>query len=221
MPSPTDLVKPVLGCLGVDFSLSLPSVSITGPTLPAIPGFTPPTIPPLNVPGLDFAFAWSPPSLPGLPATLSGFFGAMLAGINYTLSFLPPDPHHLPSLPTIDLFISGFTAAAPGLPRIPACNLQIPGCPAIPFPGTPGVVVPGWNPSGLLNLIGMFIAAPFLIFKGIITALLNLQIKIPNFDTIMQIMLGIGLALGFPALTLATILPCIVKTAVTALGVLG
>lgn len=216
MPSPTDLVTPVLSCLGVNASLNLPSASISGPSIPGLPA-----IPPIIIPSLSYAFAWSPPSLPGLPTLLAGFFGSMLAGINYTLGFIPPNPHNLPSLPTIDMFIGGFTGAAIGLPQIPACTIQIPGAPSIPFPGTPGVVVPGFNASAMINLIGMFIAAPFLIFKGIITSILSLSLKIPGFDEIMQIMVGIGLAVGFPAVTLAFILPCVVKTAVNALSVLG
>jgi hypothetical protein len=152
---------------------------------------------------------------------MCGFFGSLLAGIEFALGFLPPDPHHLPQIPTIDFFIQPFTAAAIGLPKLPPINLQIPGLPQIPFPGMPGIVIPGFDPSAMLNLIGMFIGIPFLLIKGVIEGILNLQIKIPTFDVILNLLIGLGLAVGFPSLTMAFIMPCLAKTAVNAFSALG
>ena len=126
-----------------------------------------------------------PPSIdqPGLPTIIAGFVGASLAGIKYTLDYLPLDPNNLPSLPTIDLFISGFTGAALGLPTMPSFAFtmpDIPGLPSIPpftIPAIPGhtILPPGFDPSAMIKLFAMFIATPFLIFEQLIQSIIHLN----------------------------------------------
>lgn len=248
MPDPISLAGAVLSCLGVNVNISAPSISITPPTLPPFNGPSGPTVgapqfpnlsgpsapqlpglrapslgnlSAITIPGLSLPFQWPAISAPGFPTMMAGFAGSMLAGVTYCLSFLPPNPHNLPSLPTIDLFIKGFTGAAIGLPALPACTIKIPGAPNIPFPGMPGVSVPGFDPSSMLNMIGMFIVAPFQLFLKIVQSIINLSLSLPSLSTIYNLLIGIGLAIGFPPITLAFILPCVAKMGKAAVSLLG
>ena len=218
MADPAALTGSALNCLGVHINVNIPPVTL--PKIPSLPGI--PTLPSIVVPGLAYSFQWPPISMPGFPTIIMGFLGSMLAGVNYTLGFLPPDIHNLPTLPTLDLFIKGFTGAAIGLPSLPAMNLAIPGMPSIPFPGMPGIPMPpGFDPSAMLNMIGMFIVAPFILFKKIITSILSLSLVLPTLPDIIALLSGICLSVGFPAATTSFIIPCVAKAGFAALSVLG
>lgn len=221
MASPESMVNQVLDCLGVSFNLTVPPLVIV-PPIPAFGIGAGIPLLPITVPGVSFSFMWPSISMPGFPALVMGFAGAILAGVNYALGFLPPDPQHLPSLPDIGIFVAGFLAAAPGLPALSPMSISIPGAPPIPFPGCPGVALPhGYDPSAMLNLIGVLIAAPFLLFKDIVQSIINLSLKLPDFATILALMMGLGMSVGLPEATLAFILPCVAKVGKSAISVLG
>lgn len=209
--SPVGLVAGVLACMGFNYSLNFPPVTI--------PGFAggSPTI----IPGFKYNFEWPSLNAPGgFPSMAGGFCGSMLGGVGYVLKFLPPKPDKLPSLPTIGLFVDGFMGSV-SLPALPATNIIIPGLPSIPFPGSGGTPIPGFNASGMLGMIGMFIGAPFLIITSIVESVRKLQVKVPTFSDIVAILTGIGIALHFPAIALAAFMNCLVTAAVQILSVIG
>ena len=206
MPGPAAFVAPCLACILAGL---LVDVNLNIPPLPGFPGS-----------GLTFNFEWPSIGMPGFPTLVAGFFGALLAGINYVLKFIPPDPMKLPSFPGISLFVDGFMGAIQGLPALPAFNIDVPGAPSIPFPGIGGPSIPSFTGEAMIKMIGMFIAVPFLIIKGIIDGILKLQIKLPTVDIIVGLFTSTGLGLGFPLPSLEPWMLCLALAALKALAVI-
>lgn len=216
-PSPDTLIKPLVAC-------------IQG-KVPPLPAQIPPSTWPEGIPGLPFVFPEI--TLPGLPGCLLGALESLFAGINYVLEFLPPDPLELPEIPDISLFIDAFMKSMEGkLPPLPAYSInlegvdiaipaiegvKVPGFPDVPTPG-----IPGFDPSGILKLIALFIGLPFLIIKGIIDLLVkNLKIELPTLESL-EILIGkLGVTLGIPLESMAMISACTASIFMSALSLLG
>jgi len=181
---------------------------------------------PGSLPGFD----WPGIDEPGFPTLVAGTIGASLAGLNVLLDFIPlkfddSGKPKIPEIPGIDLFVKGFTGSATGLPAIKAASIPVPGAGSIPLPDIPGanipdisakrldgtsISLPGFDPTALLKVIGLFIAAPFLIIKGIIGSFPD--IKIPTIDGITGIFLDAGASMGIDLKTLGGVcIPCIAE----------
>lgn len=228
-PSPMALINPLVTCI----SGKLPPTSevpewakdlqkkIDEDPLGPLKDFKPW---PKDIPGIPFAF----PALnvPGFPAMLMGALESMFAGINYVLEFLPPDPTKLPSPPDVTMFIDAFMASSKDkIPPMPSSSRTIEGV-TIDLPEVPGPELPGppnwFDPAGILKLIVLFIALPFLIIKGIIDYLVeNLKVQVPTLDDLKTLIGKIGLALGIPIATMNMFSDCLASIFVSALSVLG
>ena len=216
---PVEVTGNCLSCI----SGSLPSFPPM-PDVPDLPGFPP-------IPGIPFEFDMDL-TMPGLPTMIAGSFGALNAGMEFVADFLPLDPLNLPSLPTIDLFVEGFTLAAPGLPSIPGGTVDLPGIsvpvPEIagfdypPLPAVPDMPsLPTFDPTCVINFAGMMIGLPFLLIKGIVDDMLNLEFKLPTLPEIEGKIVDLGLSIGIPEVTIGTFSGCMAEQIEGSLSELG
>lgn len=158
------------------------------------------------------SFQWPGIGDIGLPNYTVGLYGASLAGVNYTLDFLPPDVDNLPEFPTLDIFIKGFTSsinfpyARPKIEigagfNIPAASgLKVSGY-NIPQAGLPiGVNIPSVETpqiSAALKMFKLFILFPFEVFKVIIQYIIdNVAVKIPGIAQIQSIFIQVAADIG-------------------------
>lgn len=131
-------------------------------------------------------------TLPGLPNFCLANFEANFAGINYVLGFLPPDPHNLPSIPDISLFINPFMASVSLPGCYPPINVTLSGV-NISIPGQgPSGCIPPYSIQAELNLIAVCIALPFLILKQMIETIIeSLEVVLPTFDFVLGIIIDL------------------------------
>ena len=189
-----------------------------GPGLPGGPGG-------FGGPG----FKWPGINEPGFATLIAGCLGASFAGIGILTDFIPIKLDNnglpkLPDLPGIDIFVKGFTGSAVGLPSLKAASIPVPGIGSIPLPDIKGfdipdisakrldgstLSLPGFDPSMILKMIGLFIGAPFLIIKGIIETIPSLSIGIPD---IPSIFFSAGASMGIPSESLNICIPCLAKS---------
>ena len=220
--------KLIEDCCGCSRNANLEGIGAPG--LPGLPGG----------PGGSVDFEWPGLDEPGFPTLISGCLGASLAGLGILLDFIPIklDDNGLPKIPEIpgiDLFVKGFTGSAPGLPSLKAAGISVPGIGSIPLPDIPGADIPdinakkldgtslslpGFDPSNLLKMIGLFIGAPFLIIKGIIESIPSLQIKIPGIDDIVGIFLNAGASMGLNLDSFGPCIPCIAEAIFNLIGMI-
>lgn len=121
---------------------------------------------------------WPSLELPGFPSFLAATFSSWMAGINYVLQYVPPTPNHLPSLPSIDIFVQPFLA----LLNIPTTRPEFSfGLITIPGVSVPGVPAPLYPVVASLKLAYCFIMSAYETIKSIITDIIaHLQVKIPT-----------------------------------------
>jgi len=127
-------------------------------------------------------------TLPGLPNFALGIFLSLLAGFEFILDFLPPDPLNLPSLPTLSLFIDPFLAGLAYDFTFP------PDLDLINF----GIQVPGGR-FPIFGLFAFFKAILFTIFGSflfVIESIFDLALKLPTIQVIVDIFLEIALSVG-------------------------
>jgi hypothetical protein len=136
---------------------------------------------------------------------------ASLAGINYILKFLPPDPLNLPKPPSMKIFVDGFMGGinipSPSIPPF-TLGAEI-GLPNITIPGV-GIEPPSYDLSGQLGLIKVFILLPAALIKLIITSFP--VIKLPSPSTIKLAIGNIGLQVGLPIATIDMFAGCLSGT---------
>jgi hypothetical protein len=155
---------------------------------------------------------WPSFSAPGFPTIAIGGMGSLAAGIGFVLN--PPEI----KVPDIDLFIGGFFAFGVGMPSFPATTLSISGV-SVPLPAFSGVDIPNFDPSITIKMVGLMIAAPFLIIKGIMLSLINDgHITLPTLSGISGILIAAGLDLGLPNLDL--FVPCLAQAMFDAVQVI-
>lgn len=156
-------------------------------------------------------------NLPGFTNFALASFESPFAGFNYILGFIPPDPHHLPSIPDISLFLDPFMASINLPANYPAFSLSLAGVSiSIPQKGTGISPYPlfgpfdpsfGFNVGGFFTTMFISVAAPFLICKQIITGIINnLTLTLPTLPAIQAIISGLILALGFGSAQLPNII---------------
>jgi len=204
---------------------------IDGPDLGGIDGIDGPDFDGIDGPGGTDApdFKWPGINDPGFPTLVAGCLGASLAGLGVLKDFIPikfndNGTPKIPDLPGIDIFVKGFTGAASGLPSIKGTSIPVPGVGSIPLPDIQGfdipdgsskrlngtsISFPGFDPSSMLKMIGLFIGAPFLIIKGIIESIPSLNIGIPD---IPGIFFKAGDDMGIPKESLNLCIPCLAKS---------
>lgn len=198
MPTPIeDLVAPVLACINYDYDF--PSISF-----------------------------------PGFPSILMGCFGSLFAGINLILDFIPPDVDNLPSftIPDISIFIDAFLLNVPNIPSFPAISLSLPSFPAIPSINLPSFSgfdlppmpefdwrfppqMPSFDPSAMIRMIVLFISLGFQIIQDILDSIFDLNLFIPDFDYLFDLVINLGLDLNFSLPTLETFTGCLVTGLLT------
>lgn len=194
--------------------MSLITAFADGLTNCVAPGFT---FPGVSCPGIPFNA--------GFPNFALSAAAPPFAGFNYILGFIPPDPHHLPSIPSIGDFIAPFMASMAMPTNYPALSLSFGGVSiSIPSAGTGISPFPlqgpfdpsfGFNVGGTFAMMFMAIAAPFLICKQIITGIINnLTVTLPTLSAIQAIISGMVIGLGFGS----TSLPPFVLTSMLSFG---
>jgi len=156
-------------------------------------------------PWLDFPSI----DMPGFPNILVALSGSLLAGVSYVLDFLPPDIDNLPSLPSIDIFVTPLTASLaidiPGgtingvvLPSVDVPEFDIPD---ISVPEL-GIIIPGFDPTAFMKLLASFALIPFEIFVQIVNSIISLSLEIPSISSIGDIILdafdSVNLSLELP-----------------------
>lgn len=226
-PSPMALINPLVTCISGKLPPTPEVPEWAADLHKKFPEYKPW---PEGVPGIPFAFPDI--NVPGFPAMLLGALESMFAGINYVLDFIPPDPEELPEIPDIAMFIDAFLASMKDkIPSMPAYSCSLEGI-TIDLPEIKGPVIPGpprlpglpdwFDPAGILKLIVLFIALPFLIIKGIIDYLVEkLSVLLPTLDDLKALIGKIGLALGIPIATMDMFSDCLASIFVSALSVLG
>jgi hypothetical protein len=182
-------------------------------------GIKRPDIKPFEWPGID---------KPGFPTLAAGCLGASFAGIGVIKDFIPikfddNQMPKIPEIPSIDIFVKGFTGSAVGLPSLKAASIPFPGIGSIPLPDIKGsnvpdvvsyrldgsrITVPGLDPTVLLKIVGLMIGAPFLIIKGIIETIPSLSPGIPDIPNIFE---KAGLGMGIDPKGLGLCIPCLAK----------
>lgn len=135
-------------------------------------------------------------NLPGLTNFCLSNFEANFAGINYVLPFIPPDPDHLPSVPDISLFIDPFMAAI----KLPGCyppiDVTLSGVDiSIPGQGPVGCIPP-YSIQAELDLIAVCCALPFLIIEQFIIDLTHLEVVLPTFDFVFNLIVSLFAQIG-------------------------
>jgi len=177
---------------------------------------------------------WPDIELPGLPTLLLGGFGSMFAGLNLILPFIPIDPLELPdfTIPDLNIFLDGMFDFAIGLPSFPAITIDFPDI-SIPLPEFSGFELPampdfpwggmpGFDPTALCMLIATLIALPFLIIQWILDSIFALELDIPDFDFIYDLLIDLGLHVGFSLPTMELFSGCFVTGIVSMINeVLG
>jgi hypothetical protein len=136
-------------------------------------------------------------SEPGLPSLCAGLFMSISAGASYVLSFLPPNPENLPSLPSFDLFLKPFlsTLAIPAI--IPNLAVGPVSLGKIGPLNTPNIL--NFNPVAIPKMLELFAMIPFKIFTEIINSIIGLSPKLPSLGSIKGIIISAGASLGLPA----------------------
>ena len=132
---------------------------------------------------------------PGMPPILMGAIGAMLGPAAPVLKFIPPNPDIVPDIQKLltnlpSIVIKGFTDAAVGLPSL---TFEVSGLKV----EIPGVEVPNFDPTSIINLIKGLILAPIKIFTDILNSLIKLSPKFPTLDGIIDILIGALESVGF------------------------
>lgn len=185
-------------------------------------------------------FKWPGIDEPGFPTMIAGCLGANLAGLNLILDFIPIklDDNGLPKvpeIPSIDIFVKAFTGSAIGLPKLSATNINFPGIGSIPIPDIPGVEVPDVDSVSLdgtkitvpsldagliLKVICIFVAVPFLLIKGLIDGIKNLDIKLPTLDTISGFLIDGASLLGVDFSEFKICISCIAEAIFNLIGMI-
>jgi hypothetical protein len=143
----------------------------------------------------------------GLPNFMLASFTGMLAGINWILDFIPPDPGNLPSPPDPNLFINAFLGGLnfPGDRGELDFSIVIPGAPTIPATG-PNIVFPQ---GAHLNLILICVAVPFGIIGLIVDKIIDdLVVEIPGIPDIILLIEAAISATGLSGLGVLTFTNC-------------
>jgi len=143
-----------------------------------LPDLDIPDIPQFELPQLD-------PFKPGMPNILLAALTAQLAGVQYILSFIPPDPKKLPKL----LDLSFFQDIAMSNINLP---IDIPQIPTIPQPNFPEIAIPlpeiPIPPIVMhtINMIQALIKVVFDVITFVIKQVMKLILAIPTLDEIIQ-----------------------------------
>ncbi len=158
------------------------------------------------------SMVWPTITEPGLPNFVMGCFAANMAGITYILDFIPPTPTKLPSLPSINLFLDPFMGAIKMPSSYPSLNLSLGGI-SIPIPGVGGGE-PEFDVSGMLKMIAVCAALPFLLIKNMIEKLLNLQIVLPTLGGTTALLGGLFAEANLTTPAITTFTGCLAKSTV-------
>lgn len=142
---------------------------------------------------------------PGFGSYAFGSSLAPLAGFNYVLNLLPPQPPFPPSIPDISLFTNAFLGGIVMPANHPAFNFSLAGVTiSIPSSGTGIAPFPmfgpfdpafGFSVGGMFNFLIAPILAPFLAVKQILTGFPD--VTLPTLDAIKVIVQGILISMGF------------------------
>lgn len=183
---------------------------------------------------VNYSYTFPTVLYPGFTSILMGCFGSLLAGINLILDFIPPDIDNLPdfTIPDLSVFIDAFLANAPNVPSFPSISISLPSFPAIPtiplpafdgyelppmpeFPWRIPPQMPSFDPTAMCKMIMMFIALPFQIIQDILDSIFDLNLFIPDFDYLYDLLIGIGLDIGFTLPTMEIFSSCLVTGLLT------
>lgn len=137
----------------------------------------------------------------GLPNVLLSTLMAQMAGINFILDFIPPDPMNLPSPPSITIFSDAFLG-----------SMNMPGdLGEIDLGG--GIVIPATGPdirfdqTGLIKLVIILITLPFQIILGIVNSFP--AIALPSPEMIADIFASLAIAAGLSGVAVAQLGLCL------------
>jgi len=168
---------------------------------------------------------WPDINMPGFPSICWGCFGSMFAGINLILPFIPPDIDGLPdfTLPDINIFIDAFFTGIT-LPSFPAITINLPGV-SIPLPAFSGIDLPdspsfdwwdglSFDPLSMCKFISIMIGLPFLLIKFILDSIFDLNLQLPDFDYIFDLIFDLCLSaeINFPIPTIELFAGCLATT---------
>jgi len=172
-------------------------------------------------------FVWPTLAESGFPTIVVGGMASMLAGLGLVLPFIALDPEDLPdfTVPDIDVFITAMMGAAGGLPSFPETTLSISGL-SVPLPAYSGIPsptipplngspLPQFDPTTVVEMVGMFIAVPFLIIQEILDKILQLELFIPDAAFVIAIIAAAGADLGFTVPAIELFSACFATSLVT------
>lgn len=147
---------------------------------------------------------------PGMPPILMGAIGAMLGPAAPILNFIPPKPETIKDIQNLltnlpSIVIEGFKGAAKGLP---ALSFEVSGIKVT----IPGVNVPNFDSTSIVNLIKGLILAPINIFTGILESLIKLQPKFPTLNDITNILADALKSVGFSSEVTKCFTTCLAKS---------
>lgn len=140
--------------------------------------------------GMKLNFKYPSLAVPGLPNFTLGAMKANLAGIDFALRYLPPNPKNLPKLPSIDLFVQPFLAnikLPEAHPSFSAFGIKIPAVGSPPYK---------FDMSGIFKLIVVSIKTIFEAFIFIIKSIINLSLKIPGVTIIIDLFKSFAIQIG-------------------------
>jgi len=140
----------------------------------------------------------------GLPNFCLGLFLSQMAGINFVLDFIPPDPANLPSLPSLQIFIDAFLGGIDFPYYMPEFDLG--GGFTIPeMPGLPDI-----DGTGAIKLCAIFIKLPFQCIELIIDKIISdLTVEIPGIPDIEALFLSLAASFGLAGLGIINLALCV------------
>lgn len=146
----------------------------------------------------------------GLPNMMLGAYSSMMAGVNFILDFVPPDPLNLPSPPSPTIFPNAFLGSMniPGDTSEIDFSIVVPGAPTIPATG-PDI---RFNQTGMIKFILVIAMAPYFIIKGIVdTIISDLKVVLPSVEMIEGILNTIALTVGITGAAVGICFGCLAQ----------
>ncbi len=161
--------------------------------------------------GTGHSMQWPSVNGPGgLPNMLLCTFGSMMAGVNFVLDFIPPDPLNLPTPPSPLIFVDAFLGSLnmPGDIGEIDFSLVVPGGPTIPATGTDIQ----FDQSGMIKMILVTAMVPFFVIKGIVDKIISdLKVELPTVETIEGVFNTLALSVGISGAAIGICFGCIAQ----------
>jgi hypothetical protein len=154
--------------------------------------------------GVD-PLTWPEVDAPGFPPLLVQLLTTFNASLDIIASFLPPDPENLPEIPLPDFFVSAFTTGDIPIPTVNfemtvgglPFTINIPGV-SIDIPPVPEGMVQPWTTDALIKLIEGLITIPFELAVKITESVIELNLEIPGFDFVDDLLRDVFSGVSFP-----------------------